>query len=74
MDYTSEVRRIEEEHEEDVAKDPKTAEVKLKQKMRYLRKPQIEQAKKEVSKFNPAFFELSEIWDYYYNKFDLFCV
>jgi hypothetical protein len=30
MDYTSEVRRIEEEHEENIAKDPKSADVKLK--------------------------------------------
>ena len=42
--------------------------------MKYLRKPQIEQAKREVAKFNPAFFDLQELWDYFYNKFDLFCV
>lgn len=43
-------------------------------KMKYLRKPVIEMAKKEVAKFNPAFFEIQDFFDHCFNRFDLFCV
>jgi len=43
-------------------------------KMKYLKKPIIEQAKKDVAKFNPAFFDMQEFFDYCFNSFDLFCV
>ena len=45
----------------------------LKQKIRYLREPVVTEFAKRVKSFSPACFELSEFFDFWMNKFDLFC-
>lgn len=56
----------------ETSKKDKHDEYNLKTKLKYLNRPLIEQTMRRVEKFDPVYFELTEIFDYYYNKFDLF--
>lgn len=54
------------------SKKDKNDEYNLKMKLKYLNKPLVETTLKRVQKFEVAYFELTELFDHYSNKFDLF--
>jgi len=45
----------------------------LQNKLRYVDKPSAEIAKARCNTFNAAYFEISEYFDYLWNKLDLYC-
>jgi len=45
-----------------------------KSKVKFLEKPPLDKIKERIDLFNPAYFELSQIFDLFSDKIDEFCL